>query len=123
MESLAESLGLHIDRDNKDRPLTADSLEGLPFDEICRRILQSPEYRYSILARVQTGSLPPAVEIRLIDAAYGKAPDKLKIETKKPVAECSDEELADELESYVDEMRRRKAKVHAIDIPTSNTTH
>lgn len=79
MESLADFLGL------AGRPPMAEgqapiSAQERPLDvrSFCRGILESEDYRQSILDRVKLGSLPPAVECRMFDYAYGKPPDRVE---------------------------------------------
>lgn len=46
--------------------------------EFARKIVQSREYRMALITRVIQGELPPAVEIRLLDLAFGKPPDHVE---------------------------------------------
>lgn len=73
VQSLAEFLG------------TASQLESSYVDctdltvrDFCRGVLQSREYRQSVLDRITLGLLPPAVECKMYDYAYGKPPDRVE---------------------------------------------
>lgn len=59
-------------------PDAPTQLPQLTVKEFCRGVLESQEYRKSVIQRVILGSLPPAVECRMYDYAYGKPPDRVE---------------------------------------------
>lgn len=78
MKSLAEHLGVvdPRDRDPEAKPLPAlTELTGVDF---CEGVLNSREYRESILRRILLDDLPPAVELRLMDMGWGKPVDRVE---------------------------------------------
>lgn len=82
MKSLAEHLGV-IDpraKPTADAPLQVVEPDILDLTgiEFCQGIVDSREYRESILRRVLLDELAPAVECRLLDMAWGKAPQRLE---------------------------------------------
>lgn len=127
METLAEALGLVVTRENgtdiQTVALDSKALADMPVEEFCRTVLQSAEYRLSILERVSRGALAPAVETRLMDYAWGKPVERVehKIE-RKPAAELSNHELAAELEQVLLEIRKRDA-IDAESSSSSDTRH
>jgi len=74
IQTLAEFLGTE---DAYSAPLD-ETREEMSVKDFCRGILTSREYRQSIRDRIALGNLPPAVELRLYDYAYGKPPDKVE---------------------------------------------
>ncbi len=66
VQTLAEFLG------TDQAPDIPTELPQLTVKEFCRGVLESREYRQSILQRITMGSLPPAIECRMYDYAYGK---------------------------------------------------
>jgi hypothetical protein len=76
-KSLAEFLGTARPDLGEPTPPSAD-LESLTIADFCKGVLTSPEYRQSVLNRITLGTLPPAVEIRMYDYAYGKPPDRVE---------------------------------------------
>jgi hypothetical protein len=72
LQTLAEFLGT-------DQALNLPTeLPQLTVKDFCRGVLESREYRQSVLQRVTLGNLPPAVECRMYDYAYGKPPDRVE---------------------------------------------
>lgn len=53
-------------------------LPQLTVKDFCKGVLESREYRQSVLHRITLGTLPPAVECRMYDYAYGKPPDRVE---------------------------------------------
>jgi hypothetical protein len=68
LQTLADFLG------TEPSPLEEEGVDvtTLTVKEFCRGVLTSREYRQSILDRVTRGTLPPAIECRMYDYAYGK---------------------------------------------------
>ncbi len=75
MQSLAEFLGTHR---TEDESLEPTELPQLTVKDFCRGVLESCEYRQSVLDRVRLGSLPPAVELMMYARAYGAVPDRVE---------------------------------------------
>ncbi len=73
LQTLAESLGI----EDTYVPL-AENREPQTIQEFCESVLTSKEYRQSIRDRIALGNLPPAIELRLYDYAYGKPVDKVE---------------------------------------------
>lgn len=53
--------------------------ERLSAKDFCLHVVQSKEYRESIIRRVHLDALPSQVEIRLLEYAYGKPVDRLEV--------------------------------------------
>ena len=90
-QTLAEFLGA-------DQALPAPSgrslLDADNVRDFARNVLQSREYRQSILDRIQLGQLAPAVEQRLYDYAYGKPVERVEFkDTSDPVDDLTYEQL------------------------------
>lgn len=64
-------------------------------------ILESPEYRASLMLRIVSGTLPPAVECRILDHALGKPVERVEVKDQSR----SIEDLSPELV---------KAKLHRV---------
>lgn len=94
--SLAESLGL-VDLYADREPLTKD-VEPTPLN--ASDIVNSPDYRASILRRIRNGDLPPAVECRLLDHALGKPIDRVETKDTTDVADLGNMSIS-ELKLYI----------------------
>jgi len=70
MQSLADALGLNEQH--------LDDYPELTVRDFCRGVLESREYRQSVKDRVALGTLPPAVECKMYDYAYGKPVDRIE---------------------------------------------
>lgn len=77
MKSLAEALGL--DSPKPDEPT---SKKKLTIKQFCKLVLESEEYRRSVLQRVTLGTLPPAIETLIFHYAEGKPVEKMEIKDK-----------------------------------------
>ena len=77
MKTIAEALGL------ENLPEQPSSEKSLPLSAktFSKGILNSEEYRASIRRRVITDTLPPAVECKLYEYAYGKPVDSVEVKT------------------------------------------
>jgi hypothetical protein len=73
MQSLAEYLGVAVHADVPAQPVECESVESF-----ARQILTSPEYRASLFRRIILGELPAAVELRLLDYAWGKPTERIE---------------------------------------------
>lgn len=88
MKSLAESLGLNT----PETPETPSKKQSAK--EFSKSILESRDYRKSVERRIATDTLPPAVEVRFMEYAYGKPVEKVEIRDKtNPLEQMSLEEL------------------------------
>lgn len=94
--SLAESLGL-VDLYADREPLTKD-VEPTPLN--ASDIVNSPDYRASILRRIRNDDLPPAVECRLLDHALGKPIDRVETKDTTEVADLGNMSIS-ELKLYI----------------------
>lgn len=76
--SLADALGVPDPRDNEppDEPFDpATSAKAF-----ARAVLTSRQYRESLMRRIVLNELPPAVELRLYDYAYGRPVERMRID-------------------------------------------
>lgn len=83
-KTLADALGLETPQEPavKNEKVTAKSLS--------KAILSSQEYRDSLRRRIMADTLPPAVECRLYDYAFGKPVDKVEIkDTSDPLSDMT----------------------------------
>lgn len=92
MQSLAEALGTvpvaggQESEAEQQKPQSAKVLS--------RALLNSREYRQSLIDRIALGELPPAVECKLWDYAYGKPVDRVEVkDTTRVLEHLSVEEL------------------------------
>ena len=53
-------------------------LPQLTVQDFCKGVLESREYRQSILQRIVLGTLPSAVELRMMDYGWGKPPERIE---------------------------------------------
>ena len=81
MKSLAEILG--TDTPASSSPTSDTAPKKLTVKSLAKGILESVEYRRSVARRVADGTLPPAVECKLYEYAYGKPVDKVEINDKR----------------------------------------
>lgn len=77
VETLGEFLGLQPEQPVEEVPRPS-LFDTLTIKDFCKGVLASREYRQSILDRITLGSLPPAVECRMYDYAYGKPPERVE---------------------------------------------
>lgn len=82
MKTLAEALGV-ADPDKPDEPVVPVA-PGTTARSMARDILSSHAYRESVMRRITTDSLAPAVECKLYEYAYGKPVERVKIEDVTP---------------------------------------
>ena len=82
MKTLAEALGVP-DPEKPDEPVKPLP-PGTTARSLARSILTTHEYRESILRRVLTDSLAPAVECKLYEYAYGKPVERVQVEDITP---------------------------------------
>ena len=75
-------------------------------------IIDSEDYRRSILRRLNADELPPQVETTLLHYRYGKPPDEIIMSQGEDLSDKSPEELLEELrrlEDYLQIHNVRKA--------------
>ena len=73
-QSLADLLGVQ-DPVHPERPVADPPSEDITPQQFCRNVLQSVQYRESLLRRILVDELPPNIEAMLWDRAYGKMKD------------------------------------------------
>ena len=78
MKTLAESLGLDNSPFDVEPKSTIDDIVFLTAKDFALSILESAEYRQSILRRVIADELPSAIEAKLMDYGWGKPPDRVE---------------------------------------------
>jgi hypothetical protein len=82
MKTLADSLGpelmKQIAASAPPLPPPEHDLSELTGVQFCQALVDSREYRESIHRRLLLDELPPAVECRILDQAWGRAPQRLE---------------------------------------------
>lgn len=79
--------------------------------DFCKGILESQEYRQSVVDRVSLGTLAPAVECRIYDYAYGKPVERVEFSDKSdPLDELTAEQLEDRARQLLDVARSLKVR-------------
>ena len=79
--------------------------------EFARQIVDNPEYRTRLLERALRGTLPAAVELRLLEYRYGRPADQVAMthvpqpNESEPLEELSDEQLAARAEALAKNLR------------------
>lgn len=81
--------------------------EKLTARDFSRAIVRSEEYRNSIRRRIAMDELPPAVEIRLLDYAYGKPVERMSLETTASTLESLSAEALEERAMYLADLARQ----------------
>jgi hypothetical protein len=81
-KSLADALGI-TDPVTKEEPTDTD-IGDLSARDFATRVLSSVQYRESVTRRIVMDDLPPAVECRLMDYAWGKPVERVEVEDKTP---------------------------------------
>lgn len=108
-QSLADVLGVE-DPLTREAPVVDIHPEKLTAKEFSRRILHSKEYRDSIIRRIYADELPPAIECRLYDYAFGRPVEKVEVaDTTQKFTEYTIEQLEERalnLAQLAREMRR-----------------
>lgn len=81
MKSLADAFGIvNLTRPDED---TLDTLDvPLSAEDFCKAVVESREYRESIQRRLLMDDLPPAVECRLLDHAWGTPAKRVELTGK-----------------------------------------
>ena len=92
MESLADFLGVRNPQTPDVEPPKQNRRQLI--GDFCRGVLESEEYRASLLRRIWLGELPPAIEALLYHYAHGKPVEKVEVrDTTVQIEELSAEQL------------------------------
>lgn len=84
MQSLAKFLLDQDEGESEDRQATPAQGRPRSAKVISRTLLNSSEYRQSLVDRISLGELPPAVECKLWEYAYGKPIDRVEVKDTTP---------------------------------------
>lgn len=115
MKTLADSLGIKTpDADTTKSP----SPSKISAKTLAKGILESNEYKRSLERRITTDTLPPAVECKLYDYAYGKPVDKVEIKDTTNRLEAMSN---DQLMAHLEALRAKAASLSTKD--TESTVH
>jgi hypothetical protein len=112
--SLAEHLGIDIPSSvtaRDDAPFEDPAFEDDPPNvrDFARGVLHSRSYRASLWRRIVTDELPPAVECKLLEYAYGKPIERVQVEDTTPRFEAvSFEELEQRALFYAKLLRQAR---------------
>jgi hypothetical protein len=100
-QSLADALKLVVPEGQDYR--TVDTSLEFSVEEFCRCVLQSREYRQSVLDRVRNNALPSAVECKMYDYAYGKPVERVEHSTKdgKPLVTVIERQYVDVVDTQI----------------------
>jgi hypothetical protein len=100
------------------RPKGALSYTTLEGREFAREFIRSSEYRESIARRIKNDTLPAAVEIRLLEYAYGKPKERIELSTPgqdhTDLSDMSTPELVTWLKSLQESLQEAEALESAI---------
>lgn len=90
MKSLSDVLGVPDPK----QPTSESKPVKITVKTLAKGILNSPQYLESIRRRILADTLPPAVECKLYEYAFGKPVDKVEFkDTTNDLGELSTEEL------------------------------
>lgn len=92
MKTLADALDLNNPQPAASKPDSGPKTA----KAISKDLLNSIEYRQSLIRRIETDTLPAAVECKLYEYAYGKPVDRVEV---KDVTANLEEMSSEELES------------------------
>lgn len=108
MKSLADVLGVAdptLAPENRTEPdIDPDSMSAKQF---ATAILTSRQYRESLLRRIIMDELPPGIEAKLMDYAWGKPVDRVEVEDKTKRLEDYSVDQLEERALYLAEVARR----------------
>jgi hypothetical protein len=102
--NLAEALGIDNPDPKAAKPDAAAEVPDLGARQFARTVLNSNQYRESVLRRILMNELPPAVETKLMDYAWGRPVERIEVEDKTTSYE----------EWSTDRLMARIQKLHAI---------
>jgi hypothetical protein len=98
MQSLADVLGVQ-DPIKPGEPVAPAPSPKLTAKAFCKDILNSREYRESIMRRVIMDELPPAIECMLWDRAHGKTVERVEVKDRtESLEDLTPELVAQKLE-------------------------
>lgn len=107
-KSLAESLGVTDFAAQDEHSGVADGpLLKVTVKTFCKGVLNSPEYRNSLLRRIMLDELPPAVECMLWDRAEGKVVNHLEVKDTTNTLEAMTVEQLEDRALFLAEVARR----------------
>lgn len=93
--SLADTLGVQ-DPAQPAKPAAPAPSTKLTAKSFCKDILNSQEYRESILHRIIMGELPPAIECMLWDRAHGKTVERVEVKERGEALENLSPEVVEQ---------------------------
>jgi len=104
-QTLAEFLGTL----DPTKPLAGQNpeppCEDLTAKDFSKKVLQSQTYRDSLLRRIMLDELPPALECKLYDYAYGKPVERVEVrELPADYSDLTDEQLKERLRQAADRL-------------------
>lgn len=136
IRSLADVLGINDPQKpaGEDTPVVDPKLPArMTAKQLSREVLNSKQYRESLLRRIIMGELPPAVECKLMDYAWGRPVEKVQVEdTTRRFEKASIDQLEERalyLAGLAREMRKEQpeatpeAKTAMDDDPETNSIH
>jgi hypothetical protein len=111
-QSLADLLGVQDDVPQEPeeavRPSKVKRLK-LTAKAFCKEILDSKEYRDSLLRRIIMDELPPAVEVLLYHYAHGKPVERMEVkDVTDPLEDFTAEQCQERAEKLLDLARQLK---------------
>lgn len=118
--SLAESFGIKNPKLGDEQPEPIQ-VEDLTSQQFARSVLNSTEYRDSLLQRILFNELPPAVEIRLMEYAWGKPMERVQIEhTGNPYDGMTLAQIAERAEVLRNILQQQADETEQSDDPQSS---
>lgn len=106
MKSLADFLGV-IDPKDPNKPLSSAPSPKVTAKSFSREVLNSAEYRQSLLQRIMLGELPPHVECLLYHYAYGKPVERVEVEDVTPSIDNMTAEQCEQRALYLAALARK----------------
>lgn len=104
-QSLADFLGVQ-DREDLDAPVAPAPSNKMTVKAFCKGVLESPQYRESLLRRIVMDDLPPQIEAMMWDRAHGKVIDKLEVKDTSNALEDLTVEQLEERAMYLAEIAK-----------------
>lgn len=118
-QSLAEFLGV-ADPLRPEAPVTPPPSPKLTVKAFCREILNSPQYRESILRRIIMDELPESIERMLWDRAHGKVVDRVEFkDMTDDVDEFNAEQCEQEALRLLEVARQIRLETSSLETQTS----
>lgn len=100
-QSAAQLLGV---RDPTDPTAPVGPAPKLTAKQFCHALLATPQYRESLLRRILMDDLPPAIECKLWEYAYGKPPEVVEVKTTHNLDALSPAELRAHLQERIESL-------------------